>query len=109
MCSPGFALSAVGDEIADDLHEQLCVLRELNVGYLDLRNVQIAGAEAFDAAASGTTRHPAGRQAWRAAGVLRDRNDQQAGRDRAARRRAEADVLVDCSPDGSIDCVSWAQ
>lgn len=32
-----FALSAFGDEIADDLEEQLRVLRELNIGHLELR------------------------------------------------------------------------
>lgn len=33
-----FTLSAFGDEIADDLDEQLRVLRELRIGYLELRS-----------------------------------------------------------------------
>jgi sugar phosphate isomerase/epimerase len=39
MSSATFTLSAFGDEIADDLHEQLQCLRELRIGYLDLRGV----------------------------------------------------------------------
>jgi sugar phosphate isomerase/epimerase len=34
-----FTISAFGDEIADDLQDQLAVLKELRVGYLDLRGV----------------------------------------------------------------------
>lgn len=34
-----FAISAFGDEIASDLSEQLSVLRELDIHYLDLRSV----------------------------------------------------------------------
>jgi sugar phosphate isomerase/epimerase len=37
--SATFTLSAFGDEIADDLHEQLQVMRELHIGFLDLRSV----------------------------------------------------------------------
>ena len=37
MTSATFTLSAFGDEIAEDLHEQLRLLRELHVGHLDLR------------------------------------------------------------------------
>jgi len=37
MNEAAFTLSAFGDEIADDLDEQLRVLRELNIGGLDLR------------------------------------------------------------------------
>jgi sugar phosphate isomerase/epimerase len=37
--SASFALSAFGDEIADDLREQLQVLRDLRIGYLELRGV----------------------------------------------------------------------
>ena len=37
MSSVNFTLSAFGDEIADDLQEQLRVLRELRIGYLELR------------------------------------------------------------------------
>jgi sugar phosphate isomerase/epimerase len=37
--SAAFTLSAFGDEIADDLDEQLKVLQELRVGYLELRGV----------------------------------------------------------------------
>lgn len=37
MSSATFTLSAFGDEIADDLHEQLRLLRELHIGYLELR------------------------------------------------------------------------
>ena len=39
MSAATFTLSAFGDEIADDLQEQLQVLRELSVGYLELRGV----------------------------------------------------------------------
>ena len=39
MSSATFTLSAFGDEIADDLQEQISVLRELQVRYLDLRGV----------------------------------------------------------------------
>ena len=39
MSAATFTLSAFGDEIADDLQEQLHVLRELSVGYLELRGV----------------------------------------------------------------------
>jgi sugar phosphate isomerase/epimerase len=34
-----FTISAFGDEIADDLQDQLAVLKELRIGYLDLRGV----------------------------------------------------------------------
>ena len=34
-----FALSAFGDEIADDLSDQLALLRKLKIGYLELRGV----------------------------------------------------------------------
>jgi len=34
-----FALSAFGDEIADDLADQLALLRKLEIGYLELRGV----------------------------------------------------------------------
>ncbi|MDI9550013.1 MAG: sugar phosphate isomerase/epimerase family protein [Chloroflexota bacterium] len=34
-----FALSAFGDEIADDLSDQLALLRKLEIGYLELRGV----------------------------------------------------------------------
>lgn len=37
MSEAAFTLSAFGDEIADDLDEQLRVLRELRIGYLELR------------------------------------------------------------------------
>ena len=37
MPTAAFTLSAFGDEIADDLEEQLRVLRELRIGYLELR------------------------------------------------------------------------
>jgi len=37
MATATFVLSAFGDEIAEDLEEQLRVLRELRVGHLDLR------------------------------------------------------------------------
>lgn len=37
--SASFALSVFGDEIADDLREQLQVLRNLRIGYLELRGV----------------------------------------------------------------------
>jgi sugar phosphate isomerase/epimerase len=37
MPTAAFTLSAFGDEIADDLGEQLRVLRELRIGYLELR------------------------------------------------------------------------
>lgn len=37
MNEPAFTLSAFGDEIADDLDEQLRVLRDLSIGFLDLR------------------------------------------------------------------------
>jgi sugar phosphate isomerase/epimerase len=37
--SASFAVSAFGDEIADDLREQLQVLRNLRIGYLELRGV----------------------------------------------------------------------
>jgi sugar phosphate isomerase/epimerase len=39
MSSATFILSAFGDEIADDLREQLRALRELRIGYLELRGV----------------------------------------------------------------------
>lgn len=39
MSSANFTLSAFGDEIADDLEAQLRVLRELHIGYLELRGV----------------------------------------------------------------------
>jgi sugar phosphate isomerase/epimerase len=39
MSSATFALSAFGDEIADDLREQLQLLRELQIGHLELRGV----------------------------------------------------------------------
>jgi sugar phosphate isomerase/epimerase len=39
MPSATFTLSAFGDEIADDLREQLRVLRELGIGHLELRGV----------------------------------------------------------------------
>jgi sugar phosphate isomerase/epimerase len=35
--SAAFTLSAFGDEIADDLHEQLRVLKDLRINYLELR------------------------------------------------------------------------
>jgi sugar phosphate isomerase/epimerase len=38
MTQVAFTLSAFGDEIADDLNEQLTTLNHLNIGYLDLRN-----------------------------------------------------------------------
>ena len=38
MKEAAFILSAFGDEIADDLSEQLTTLNDLNIGYLDLRN-----------------------------------------------------------------------
>ena len=38
MIDAKFKLSAFGDEIADDLTEQLSTLNKLNIGYLDLRN-----------------------------------------------------------------------
>ena len=37
MTSAAFTLSAFGDEIAVDLHEQLELLQELRIGYLELR------------------------------------------------------------------------
>ena len=37
MAEAAFTLSAFGDEIADDLDEQLAVLRELRIGFLELR------------------------------------------------------------------------
>ena len=37
MTKATFTLSAFGDEIADDLHEQVNLLRALNIGYLELR------------------------------------------------------------------------
>ena len=37
MVQATFTLSAFGDEIADDLSEQLTTLNNLNIGYLDLR------------------------------------------------------------------------
>jgi sugar phosphate isomerase/epimerase len=39
MSSATFTLSAFGDEIADDLREQLRALRELRIGHLELRGV----------------------------------------------------------------------
>ncbi|HIC88470.1 MAG TPA: sugar phosphate isomerase/epimerase [Anaerolineae bacterium] len=39
MASATFALSAFGDEIADDLREQLQALQQLQIGYLELRGV----------------------------------------------------------------------
>jgi len=39
MSSATFTLSAFGDEIADDLRGQLQLLRELRIGYLELRGV----------------------------------------------------------------------
>jgi sugar phosphate isomerase/epimerase len=39
MSSATFTLSAFGDEITDDLQEQLRVLRQLRIGYLELRGV----------------------------------------------------------------------
>ena len=39
MTSATFTLSAFGDEIADDLQEQLELLRELRIGHLELRGV----------------------------------------------------------------------
>lgn len=38
MATVSFALSAFGDEIAEDLNEQLTALREMNINYLDLRS-----------------------------------------------------------------------
>jgi sugar phosphate isomerase/epimerase len=38
MNEPAFALSAFGDEIADDLDRQLQILRELRIEHLDLRS-----------------------------------------------------------------------
>jgi sugar phosphate isomerase/epimerase len=37
MCAANFTLSAIGDEVADDLHTQLRVLRDLQIGHLELR------------------------------------------------------------------------
>jgi sugar phosphate isomerase/epimerase len=37
--SAAFTLSAFGDEIADDLREQVAVLKDLRIGYLELRGV----------------------------------------------------------------------
>ena len=37
MTQATFTLSAFGDEIAEDLSEQLTTLNTLNIGYLDLR------------------------------------------------------------------------
>jgi len=39
MANASFTLSAIGDEIADKLDEQIQLLQELNVRYLDLRGV----------------------------------------------------------------------
>ncbi|MGB5051493.1 MAG: hypothetical protein WBO46_21275, partial [Caldilineaceae bacterium] len=37
MADATFTISAFGDEIADDLDEQLRVMNELNIGHLELR------------------------------------------------------------------------
>lgn len=48
MAEAHFTISAFGDEIADDLEEQLQVLRRLEVGYLDLRAAWGTGVLALD-------------------------------------------------------------
>ena len=39
MDETGWRISAFGDEVSDDLHEQLQILRALQIGYLELRGV----------------------------------------------------------------------
>ncbi len=55
-----FTLSAFGDEIAPDLQEQLKLLNELNIHYLDLRSAWGKNVLAFDADETGRVKRLCG-------------------------------------------------
>jgi sugar phosphate isomerase/epimerase len=60
LSSASFILSAFGDEIADDLHEQLRVLKGLRINYLELRGAWGKNVLRMDDADVAAVRHACG-------------------------------------------------